>query len=129
MRAESLRPDGGVLIVFGIVIVVVRGVVAVGGLLVDHTGVSFSGTKLGEPFSFTLPYSILYSLVIMTSTAKFALYVNGEFYEFTPERRSVGKMLLITEEMHRLHFNVWKNFPWNDWMYEGLELGIDAEKD
>ena len=100
-----------------------------GVITFDHTGVSFSGTKLGEPFSFTLPYSILYSLVIMTSTAKFALYVNGEFYEFTPERRSVGKMLLITEEMHRLHFNVWKNFPWNDWMYEGLELGIDAEKD
>ena len=26
------------------------------------------------------------------------------------------------EEMHRLHFNTWKNFPWNDYMYEGTEL-------
>ncbi|MBO4366774.1 MAG: hypothetical protein J5843_03850, partial [Clostridia bacterium] len=29
-----------------------------------------------------------------------------------------GYALLITEEMHRLHANIWKNFPWNDWMYE-----------
>ncbi|MBQ1503585.1 MAG: hypothetical protein IIZ35_06220, partial [Clostridia bacterium] len=60
-------------------------------------------------------------------TAKFSFYVDSEFYEFTPDRRSVGKMLLITEEMHRLHFNTWKNFPWNDWMYEGRELGVDAK--
>ena len=31
----------------------------------------------------------------------------------------------ITEEMHRLLYNIWKNFPWNDWMYEGMRLGID----
>ena len=99
-----------------------------GVITFEHNGVSFKGTKLGEPFSFTLSYSTLFSLVIMTSTEKFALYVNGEFYEFTPGRRTVGKMLLITEEMHRLHYNVWKNFPWNDWMYEGLELGIDAKE-
>ena len=64
----------------------------------------------------------------MTSTAKFALYVDGAFYEFTPDIRCVGKMLLITEEMHRYHYNIWKNFPWNDWMYEGCELGIDNPK-
>ncbi len=98
-----------------------------GMITFDHSGISFKGTKLGEPFEFKLSYAGVFSLVIMTSTAKFALYVNGEFFEFTPERRSVGKMLLITEEMHRLHYNYWKNFPWCDWMYEGLELGIDKK--
>ena len=78
-----------------------------------------------EPFSFDLSYELIYSLVIMTSTSQFALYVGGEFYEFFPERPSVGKLLLITEEMHRLHYNIWKNFKWNDWMYEGKALGID----
>ena len=78
-----------------------------------------------EPFSFDLSYELVCSLVIMTSTSRFALYVGGEFYEFFPERPSVGKLLLITEEMHRLHYNVWKNFKWNDWMYEGKALGID----
>ncbi|MBO4327766.1 MAG: 1-acyl-sn-glycerol-3-phosphate acyltransferase [Clostridia bacterium] len=96
-----------------------------GTLTFDHAGIHFDGTKLGEPWHFDLSYKIIYSLVIVTDTSKFALYVNGEFYEFSPERSSVGKMLLITEEMHRLHYNTWKNFPWNDWMYEGKELGID----
>ena len=64
----------------------------------------------------------------MTSTAKFSLYVNGAFYEFTPDRRSVGKMLLLTEEMHRYHYNIWRNFKWYDYLYEGVRLGIDREQ-
>ena len=28
------------------------------------------------------------------------------------------KLLLIVEEMHRLHVNLWKNFSWNDYMYD-----------
>ncbi|MBQ7604059.1 MAG: 1-acyl-sn-glycerol-3-phosphate acyltransferase [Clostridia bacterium] len=98
-----------------------------GEITFDHSGIHFRGTRHGEPWEFDLGWKTVFSLVITTTTAQFALYVNGEFYEFIPERRSVGKMLLITEEMHRLHYNVWKNFPWNDRMYEGLPLGVDAE--
>ncbi len=99
-----------------------------GDLAIDHEGLHYRGTRHGEDWSFDLGYRTTFSLVVMTSTARFALYVNGEFYEFYPERRSVGKMLLLTEEMHRLHYNYWKNFPWCDWMYEGKALGIDAEE-
>ena len=99
-----------------------------GKITFDHRGVHFTGAKLGQPWHFDLSYKEVFSLVIMTSTAQFGLYVNGEYHDFTPvSRRSVGKMLLIAEEMHRLHVNIWKNFPWNDWMYEGLELGIDEK--
>ena len=97
-----------------------------GTLTLDHKGIHFRGTKLGAPWSFDLSYAIIYSLIIMTSTAKFSFYVGSEFFEFTPDRPAVGKLLLITEEMHRYHYNTWKNFPWNDWMYEGKALGIDA---
>ncbi|MBO4797629.1 MAG: 1-acyl-sn-glycerol-3-phosphate acyltransferase [Candidatus Methanomethylophilaceae archaeon] len=100
-----------------------------GEMTFDHQGIHFTGVRRNEPWHFDLSYSQVFSLVIMTSTARFALYVNGAFYEFTPDRRSVGKLLLVTEEMHRLHFNVWKNFPWCNWMYEGLPLGIDAAPD
>ena len=96
-----------------------------GKITFDHKGIHFDGEKLGESFHFDLDYSVIYSLVIMTNTAQFSLYVNNQFYEFKPARRSVGKMLLITEEMHRYHYNTWKNFPWNDWMYNGLPLGTD----
>ncbi|MCR5056683.1 MAG: 1-acyl-sn-glycerol-3-phosphate acyltransferase [Clostridia bacterium] len=88
-----------------------------GEFTVDHEGVHYRGTRHGEEWSVDLPYSVVYALPIMTSTAKFAFYVEGEFYEFTPEIPCVGKMLLLTEEMHRLHVNDWKNFSWNDYMY------------
>ncbi len=100
-----------------------------GKITFDHKGIHFDGEKLGEAWHFDLDYSVIYSLVIMTSTAQFSLYVNNQFYDFFPARRSVGKMLLITEEMHRYHYNTWKNFPWNDWMYEGMQLGIDKQND
>ena len=96
-----------------------------GKITFDHKGIHFDGEKSGESWHFDLDYSVIYSLVIMTSTAQFSLYVNNQFYDFFPARRTVGKMLLITEEMHRYHYNTWKNFPWNDWMYEGVQLGID----
>lgn len=83
----------------------------------NHDGIRYRGTKDGEAWEFRLGYDTIYSLVIMTSTERFALYVGEQFIEFYPERPSVGKALLITEEMHRMHFNTWKNFPWNDWMY------------
>jgi hypothetical protein len=100
-----------------------------GRIVIDHSGISFEGTRLGSEWSFRLGYDQVFSLIIMTSTARFSLYVGGEFYEFTPARRSVGRMLLLTEEMHRLHYNIWKNFPWCDGLYEGMELGIDLKKE
>ena len=91
-----------------------------GTLTFDHAGIHFVGTKLGQDYRFDLSYSVVYSLVIETDTTNFGLYVNGEYNEFAPEEPIVGKLLLVTEEMHRLHFNTWKNFPWNADMYENV---------
>ena len=69
----------------------------------------------------------MFTLTIEVATDKFAFYHNGEYYEFYPAEHATGKVLLVIEEMHRYHFNTWKNFPWNDWMYEGEErLAPDA---
>ncbi len=92
-----------------------------GVITFDHQGIHFTGTKLGEPFSFDLSYETVYSLIIEVATDIFGLYVGGDYYEFRPDEPSVGKMLLITEEMHRLHYNIWKNFPWEADLYEGLD--------
>ena len=86
---------------------------------------SFSGTKDGQPFSFTLPYTILYTLIYTTSTKYFGTYVDGNYYEFYPEEKICGKLLLVVEEMHRYHVNSWKNYESKSYLYEGLELGID----
>jgi len=92
-----------------------------GMLVFDHEGIHFKGKKHGEDWSFDLSYANIFSLVVVTDTTHFALYVNSEFYEFYPQQNSTGKMLLITEEMHRLHVNTWKNFPWNDYLYKDYE--------
>ena len=93
-----------------------------GKIRFDHQGIHFNGTKDNEPWSFDLSYSTVNSLIIENDLTIFGLFVDGMIYDFTPSRHIVGKLILVTEEMHRLHFNTWKNFPWNDWMYEGTEL-------
>ena len=93
-----------------------------GDITFDHQGIHFKGEKLGQPFTFDLSYEFVFSLVIERATDIFGLYVNSEWYEFYPETPVVGKLILITEEMHRLHYNFWKNFPWESDLYEGMEL-------
>ena len=39
---------------------------------------------------------------------------DGKYYDVFPKGRKVGKILLLVEEMHRMHVNNWKNFPWMD---------------
>ncbi|MCQ2159135.1 MAG: 1-acyl-sn-glycerol-3-phosphate acyltransferase [Bacteroidales bacterium] len=89
-----------------------------GCLTIDHSGLHFSGTKFGAPWNWELGYDVVYSLPIVTDTSFFSLYIDREYHDIFPERHSVGKMLLLTEEMHRLHVNTWKNFPWCDHLYQ-----------
>ena len=93
-----------------------------GKIRFDHQGIHFDGVKDNEPWHFDLSYSVIYSPIIENDLTQFELYVDKMVYDFKPKRHIVGKIILVTEEMHRLHFNTWKNFPWNDYMYEGTEL-------
>lgn len=95
-------------------------IVGEGVFTVDHAGVHYVGTKKGQPYKIDQNYFEVFSLVIVTDLTRFALYVNGEYIEFYPEGPCVGKLLLLTEEMHRLHANTWKCLPWDSYMYENL---------
>lgn len=88
-----------------------------GTFTIDHAGVHFAGSRKGQPYSFTLTYHDIFSLVLVTDVQRFAVYVGQEYVEFFPEKPCVGKLLLLTEEMHRLHVNTWKAFPWDAYMY------------
>jgi hypothetical protein len=85
-----------------------------GVIKINHEGFFYKGTRYGEPFEFKIPYNLLPTLGMVTDVSFFALYYDGKYYDIFPERRSVGKILLLVEEMHRLHVNTWKNFPWAD---------------
>ena len=93
-----------------------------GKVTADHNGIHFVGTKHGKEWKFDLSYNVYYSVVIENDCTVFSFYVDGEYYDFIPNQHAVGKMLLVVEEMHRLHVNTWKNFPGCDYMYHGTEL-------
>ena len=93
-----------------------------GKIRIDHDGIHFDGVKDNEPWHFDLSYSVVFAPIIENDLTQFELYVDDLVYDFKPKRHIVGKIILTVEEMHRLHFNTWKNFPWNDYMYEGTEL-------
>lgn len=88
---------------------------------IDHQGVHFKGTKLGEPYSFDLDYTRIFTTQIAVDLKFFTLYLDDGYMEFHPERNNVALMMMTIEEMHRLHVNYWKNFPWYDFMYKGYD--------
>lgn len=90
-----------------------------GTIKVNHEGFFYDGTRNGEPFSFKLSYEVFWTLVIVTDCTGFGLYLDGEFLEITPPNKTVGKLLLMVEEFSRFHYNVWPNFPWMNYLYEG----------
>ncbi|MBR5439743.1 MAG: hypothetical protein IKV61_05990 [Clostridia bacterium] len=100
-------------------------IVGEGKLRIDHNGMHYVGTRNGKPYEFHADYKQLYTLITEVDSSYFNFYLNGEYFDVFPKHQTVGKIILLVEEMHRYHVNFYKNFKWNDYMYEGLELGID----
>ena len=93
--------------------------VAKGVLTVNHEGMNFKGENTSL-YDFNLSYEELYTVITELDSSYFNVYVNGDYYDIFPERKSTIKISMLVEEMHRLHVNKYKNFPWNDYMYENL---------
>lgn len=94
-----------------------------GTVTIDHNGLHFKGTKDGEAFEFTRSYDTLFTILSALDFKYFDLYHGTDFYDFFPcegEEGKVGFIQLLVEEMHRLHSNRVKNFPWNDYMYQDI---------
>ena len=85
-----------------------------GEIRLDHSGFTYTGTKDGAPFTFHLDTHLLPTYGMCTDVSRVYTFFEGTFYEFFPETECVGKLLLATEELHRLHGGEWKNFPWAD---------------
>ena len=88
-------------------------IVGSGTLRLDRTGLSFTGTKNGEPFTFHLNSAALPTYGMCTDLSRFYTFVNGDFVEFYPENRVVEKFFLATEELHRLTGGKWKDFDFD----------------
>ena len=92
-------------------------IVAKGVLTVDHSGMSFAGEDTSE-HDFFIDYNELYTVITELDSSYFNLYVKGEYHDVFPDRHSAIRISMLVEEMHRLHVNKYKNFPWNDYMYK-----------
>lgn len=93
-----------------------------GKMIIDHKGLHFVGTKNGKPYSFNKDFKDIYTFNVSIDFSHTALYEKGEYHDFVAEKPCyLTKALLVLEEMHRLHVNTWKNFPWFDYLYEGYK--------
>ena len=104
-------------------------IVGEGKIRLDHSGLHYKGTRNGEPYEFNVDYKNLYTFITEVDSSFFNFYYKGEYFDIFPKHQTVGKFCLLVEEMHRYHVNFYKNFKWNDYIYEGLELGIDLKED
>ncbi|MBQ3495676.1 MAG: 1-acyl-sn-glycerol-3-phosphate acyltransferase [Clostridia bacterium] len=104
-------------------------IVGSGKIWIDHKGLHYEGTRNGQPYEFHVSYKSLYTLITEVDMSYFNFYLDGEYFDVFPKHQTVWKFYLLVEEMHRYHVNFYKNFKWNDHLYEGLELGIDNKQD
>ena len=103
-------------------------IVGEGKIRIDHKGMHYKGTRNGEPYEFTADWNSLYTLISEVDSSFFNFYLKGEYFDIFPKSMPFGKFSLLVEEMHRYHVNYYKPFKWNEYMYEGMELGIDNKK-
>lgn len=88
-------------------------IVGEGLLRLDSTGLSYTGTRNGEPWSFHVKIRSLPTYGMCTDLSRFYTFVDGEFVEFYPQRRIVEEFFLATEELHRLHGGSWQDFDFD----------------
>lgn len=85
-------------------------VVGEGELVLDRTGLTYEGTRNGEPFRFHIDSKNLPTYGMCTDLSRFYTFFEGEFVEFYPEHSVVEKFFLATEEIHRLCGGAWQDF-------------------
>jgi hypothetical protein len=85
-------------------------IVGEGELRLDKTGLTYTGTKKGEAWSFHIDIKNVPTYGMCTDLSRFYTFFEGKFVEFFPERDIVEKFFLATEELHRLHGGKWQDF-------------------
>ena len=85
-------------------------IVGEGLITLNHSGLTYTGTKNGEEFTFHMELKEVPTYGMCTDVSRFYTFYKGEFYEFYPENNTVEKWFLSTEELHRAHGGKWQDF-------------------
>ena len=85
-------------------------IVGEGELTLDSTGLCYRGSCNGEQVELRQNIMNLPTYGMCTDVSRVYTFIDGEFCEFFPESRSIGKWLHCTEELHRHMGGKWRNF-------------------
>ena len=89
--------------------------------IVNHDGVHMIGTRNNEPCEIHMSYKDLYCPCVEDDLKTLTFYPDGVSTDIVINDKKGGYIYMLIQEMHRLHVNYWKNFPWFDYMYENLD--------
>ena len=79
------------------------------------------GTRNNEPCEIHMSYKDLYCPCVEDDLKTLTFYPDGVSTDIVINDKKGGYIYMLIQEMHRLHVNYWKNFPWFDYMYENLD--------
>ena len=85
-------------------------IVGEGVITLDHTGLSYDGTRDGAQFHYHADIKDIPTYGMCTDVSRFYTFCGGEFLEFYPDEPVVEKWFMATEELHRLHGGKWRDF-------------------
>ena len=85
-------------------------IVGEGKITLNRTGLTYTGTKDGEAFSFHIDIKSLPTYGMCTDVSRFYTFYKGVFMEFYPKNNTVEKFFMATEELHRINGGIWQDF-------------------
>ena len=94
-------------------------IVGKGRLTLNRDGLTYRGTRNGEPFEFHIEPKSLPTYGMCTDLSRFYTFYKGEFVEFYPKNNVVEKFFLATEEIHRIVGGSWQDFKFDKNTYAG----------
>lgn len=86
-----------------------------GILRLDKSGLSYTGTRDGEPWRVMIDIAQLPTVCMPVDGSYFYTYASGEFLQFVPDTPSSMRWSLAVEETYRTNGGRWANFPWFDY--------------
>lgn len=86
-----------------------------GVLHLDRDGLSYTGTRDGEPWTVFIPREAIFTVCLPVDGSYFYTYASGEFLCFTPDSVSSMRWALAVEEIYRVNGGKWLNYPWFDY--------------
>lgn len=93
----------------------VSNAVGEGVLHLDKEGLSYTGTREGEPWTVFIPRDAIPTICLPVDASFFYTYASGEFLCFTPDTPSSMRWSLAVEETYRAFGGKWRNYPWFDY--------------